>query len=484
MPKPIVTLSGSAFNNGMSIDDRHSGNSFSSVVGMDIYSKPGTTQLSRRLTQTTDTVVDDQVLHIVSSDTTGVDKLYAYAENGDLYSLSSGTWSLGRAVSNSDGEGLFAFADNLYYFRTTDIGRLNNVTYNDTYWSGLAGVSSIQGADRHPAVLYARNMLFGHANKVGKLESDETTADDEALILPDGYEIYSMTVWNDFVVIGTKNSSGIKGERVILWDGVSTTISQELVVPDPGVSALFDYNNSLKAFIGGKVFRYTGSEFEVEKDIGIKGSDTESYETIMVDNGAVDIFNEKLLMGVQERSGAENFVYGVYALGRHSLETNTSLSIPFLTSQGNTSTEITALTTFDESAGRELLYVAWKDTTGTDFGIDKLDVANVVETGSYLLTNVINLPEDFGRAIKGMKVDWFDDTGDPNDSYITVKYRIDEDIESQDDTTNFTTLGTITSDNRSDILYGIFKLAKKIQLKLEFTTTSTKNIRVENIYIY
>ncbi len=479
MPRPLLQIN--SFGKGISLDDRHQQTGFSSVVGLDIYAKPGTVQLSRDAENTNDSVVDDQVLHFETSDTSGIDTKYAYAENGDIYSATAWTWSLGRAVSNSDGEGLQAFAGNLYYFRTTDVGRLSGSTWTDTYWTGTLGESAINGSASHPSIVFARKLYFAHSNIVSTIASDETTVEAEALVLPEGYEIYSMKQWNSYIVLGTKNSD-IKDERVILWDGVSDTISQEIVVPKPGVTALENYNNSLKAFIGGKIFRFTGSEFDVEKDFSVKGSDTENYQSVYVDNGAVEIFNEKLLFGVESRSGAEDFVYGIYAMGRHSLETETALSIPFLSSNGNTTTEITAMRTLGENVGKQELVFAWKD--GSNYGIDRLVASDVIESGAYLLTNVLNLREDVGRVIKGIKVDWFDDSG--GSSEIVVKYREDHNIDEQDDDSNFTTLGTITTSNRDDIMY-LHSLAKKIQFRLEFSADNADadpNIRLENIYIY
>jgi len=57
-------------------------------------------------------------------------------KGGNLYNIDGSTVTIGRAVANSSGNGLRSFGTSLYYFRDTDIGRLNSDAYDDDYWNG------------------------------------------------------------------------------------------------------------------------------------------------------------------------------------------------------------------------------------------------------------------------------------------------------------------------------------------------------------
>ena len=476
MPKPIYAITGQDLMSGMSIDDRHSTVGFSSIVGFDIYSKPGTAISTNPLTSINNTTVDQKILQFEPFD----GDVYAYASGGDLYKIDGSTGStvtLARAVATSSGNGLRQFAGKLYYFRNTDCGRYDGTDFDDDYWTAVAAGGALTSTE-HPSVVFARTLFFGNGNKVASLQSNETTQNDAALTLPSNYNIYSMCVWNGFIVLGTKDSTNLENERVILWDGVSATISQEIEIPKQGASALINYNNLLKAFIGKNLFYYTGSDFAVEKAV-VKGLDKVNQPTAFVNSGAVEIYEEKIVFGFDFASSNVFTPYGIYAIGRHSAETENAMCVLF-TPPSSLYNEATAIYSGNIIAnGRNDLYVAWTDATNTYFCISRLGTTTLATgTDPYILTNVINISTDFGRKIKGVKVET------PDTMLVTVSYRIDDDIDVDDESSDFTELGQLNATTGQNILYGINKIAKKIQFKFVFDKSQSTGHSIENIYIY
>jgi len=116
------------------------------------------------------------------------------------------------------------------------------------------------------------------------------------------------------------------------------------------------------------------------------------------------------------------------------------------------------------------------------------------ENAQNILTPAYELPRaEFGRLVKGVRLEFagpMSTTSGINE--VTVLFRADEDIDYQNDTLNFTTLGTIDNDpgsnnNQDDILYGVYEKVRRIQFKFEFRNAGTfanDNLGVTKINIY
>ena len=111
--------------------------------------------------------------------------------------------------------------------------------------------------------------------------------------------------------------------------------------------------------------------------------------------------------------------------------------------------------------------------TGVVYRVDALSTTTG-NTGAYVETQQYELTQDDDKTlIKGVKV--FAKPL-PDGTSIDVSYSIDE--------ASYVSLGTITSANQDDILYGIYKRGERLQVKLEMTSNGTNLPEIYKINIY
>jgi len=493
MPKtPILTLDSDDMAAGM-VADITKGRGFSTVFGCDIHTKPGQIRAQSRLEADDDTIfqtnTDYPLWFDVYDANGGTKELYAWSKEGRLYRRTAGAWAALRTVASADGQGLSAFQTSLYYSTRAGIGKLTgDPTVGGNYTDAFKAFTTAVGSSNYaPHCKFAGSLYVANGRYVSKLSSDQTTWSAQALVLPIGYICQAITEWNDKLVIGTRSGSATSDEKIFLWDGISEFPDQVITIPKPGVSALYNHNNQLKASIGNGMYRFTGSDFERQFRYPKVGLPRDGYGVEILP-GAIAGYEERILFGL-----GQNRLSGVYTWGRRDEAFPNALALDFpLSSGGSSDVIIGAIASFGTINDKEVFYVGYFDVTNSLYVVDVLDITSNCLT-AYVLTSVISLPSNYGTLVEGVRLE-FDGQIEDNNAInkVVVKYRTDDDIDYEDDTTNFTTLGTIDRDptgenNHDQVLSGIYERCRKIQFKFEITSdaaSASDNMGITKIHLY
>lgn len=460
-------------------------NGFQMMHCLDPFTRPGVLRVSPRMEADDDSAVVDVIKWFEVYDANGgTPALYGLDESKKLYYRTGGVWTLLHTNANSGGaQGLKRFNTSLYY---TSYGRLGKLTGDPTvagnYTDSHKNLKETISSGYNPMEVFAGALYILNDRYVAKLESDETTFEDEALTIAEGYKLQSVCVWNDYLVMGTSSTTAVAKEAVFFWDGVSDFPEKIVEVPKPGASALFNKNDTLYAFIGDAIYYYNGSEFKPHKKLPgtFDGVDTDSTE---VNPGAVDLFEERMLFGTSHLSGtlgtAKN---GIYSLGASTDEYPDILVRSFqLTAVEERRITIGAIKVFGTVNNRPTLYASYEDVVNGTFGVDVIDYDRRFRDEAYLVTLPFASDKDKGELIKGVKLRFGATLG--GGVQVTVKYRIDENINPENDDSDWTTLGAITSTNQSEILYGIYSRIHELQLRLDFQSSSSTGEGPELLYV-
>ena len=304
-----------------------------------------------------------------------------------------------------------------------------------------------------------------------------------------------MVEWNDRLVIATSSGIGTANEKVFIWDGISEFPELIISVPKPGATALFNYNNFLKAFISQKIYRFTGTDFEIERQVG-KTRRNDDLLSPEVEPGAVELYEDRMLFGMAQNNDSNDtaFLSSVYSLGRHNERFPIALVAEFPVSSGGTAgMVIGAIKVFGTENDKEVFYVGYNDQESSLYVVDRINNGSRYLNSAYFLTSVIEMPGNYGKLIEGVRLEFAGQiSSNTAVNNIVVKYRTDDDINYDDDTKNFTTLGTIDRDsgannNHDEILSGIYERPHKIQFKFELTANSgqaSDNLGITKINIY
>lgn len=500
MPKtPILTLNAKDFIRGMG--PVGVSGAFSTFYGCDIHSKPGQIRTQTALVADDDTIFQtnsDYPVWFKSYDqNNGTEELYAYGKSDRLYRRTGGAWAQIRNITpNAEGQGLEHFQTSLYYSTRGGIGKLTGDptvggNYTDNFKSFTSDVSSSGFA---PMKKFAGSLYIGNNRYISKLDADETSWTQKALTLPVGFVVSALEEWNDRLIIATKSGIQTTEERVFIWDGISEFPEQIIKVPKPGASCIFNYNNALKAFIGRSLYHFNGSDFITELQFPKTGLPSELRAPTVYPN-AVELFDERMIFGVSEDQLANDtqFLSGIYGYGKSDERFPNALTFDFPISTGVSSElRITAIATFNTVNDRPVLYVGSYDVGNSLYAVDVLDYSER-NANAYFVTNVLELDGNYGRLIEGVRVEFEGLMSDNNAiNKVVVKYRTDGDIEYDNDTTNFTTLGTIDRDtsgnnNYDEVLSGIYERARKIQFKFEILSDGSNvddNLGITRIHIY
>jgi len=493
MPKKPIAVYDD-FNTGIAVNPDKG---YHGMYGFDIFALPGALLTNYEFQPDDDTAIttnDDPIVWFEIYDENGLaPKLYGYDNYGVLYVRESGTWTELRDTWQSNGHGLKAFGTSLYYLRRDYLGKLTGDdtvggNYNDTFKSIPFSFSL---GDYGQMVVFAGSLYIPNGRYVSKLDSDETTFTSAALTLAVGYEIRSATVWNDYIVLGTKSSTRSIDEKIVLWDGTSDAPNIIIDIPKPGVSALFNWDNLLLAFIGDKIYYYTGSDFAILRRLPKTAQRTESYPiSISILPGAVTQFGDRILFAAT--SGTAQFPSGVYALGRPDKDHPIALTLESIASTGELyNITIGALSSFGTLNGIPMLYLSYEDAHTAGVDVRQASALYRIED-SYLISPVLTLPEA-GGLVQGVRIRFMEALRESRSvGRVTVYYRVDTDIVYHNDISNWTELGEIDNDptngndNMDDILYGLCIRPDRIQFKFVNHQTQTQigGVQIAQIEIY
>lgn len=470
---------------------------FSSMALLDPYSEPGVLRINNAPSALTGTTTGDPTAFEIYDD--GSPAVYVYTDDSELYEIVTTTLTIRRSIAGGNaGHCLKAFQTSLYYTwysLGSNAGQLGKLTGDSTvagnYSNSFKALATMDdNGEFYPMEIFAGALYIANGRYVSKLESDETTFTSQALTVAKGLIIQSMIVWEDRLVLGTRSRENTGDEYIMFWDGISDFPEQIIKVPKPGASALANKNNTLFAFIGGEVYYYTGSEFEVAFGFPKLRDDLTIGESpFKVNPNAVDLYKERLLIGTSETFGY--VPTGVWCLGKNSAPYDDALTLAYV-SDSTQSNFISPLVDW-VTALKVIKSSSSEPASGTIyFGCDggavyKVNASSdLYTTGAYMVTEIFTVADVYGRLMKGVRPQFASAVTGINNS-VTIKYRADNDISLVDDTANWTTLGTVTHTNTSEeqILYGIYKRVRRIQFRVEFTTdNNTFDSLLAGLYIY
>jgi hypothetical protein len=468
------------FSGGISTDETaQASNAFQAGVEVDIHDRVGILRPSFTLAQESTTTA--LVTAIDSFDGDGTDKLYGF-DGSLIYQRTGTTWATDRTLSGTtaltDTPTMVKWNDAIYYATKNDVGRLTGTTYDDDYLTTvLSGTLPAQDAAWKPMKSFLDSLFIGDGRFVSSI-STAPVFTQKALTLPLGFRIRDMEVIGDRLAIACGGDSATAGDSskstVFFWDGTSALPESRVEVDAiGGIQSIKNIDNILYLFTrnvappqpaGIDIYFYNGSDFDLLKTIPNAPGDTDSCR--MYPN-AVANYNNNLLVGTTRVSGGTNQNHGVWKWGRANRDFPRSLVLDNLTSDDEQSdVTIGSIFVFGDQ-----YFVANK--TGSTFRIDALSTT-VASSAAYIESQVYELTNDEDPTlVKGVKI--FAKPM-PASTTVVVKYALDG--------AAFSTLGTITSANQNDILWGIQQRADIIELRIEMTSNGVNRPEIYKISLY
>ncbi len=223
---------------------------------------------------------------------------------------------------------------------------------------------------------FKEGIAVGHGNKLGWWDGSVWTLD--RIELPPGFNIRSLEVYNEYLVIGcwkgihiTDNDEGY----LFFWDGASDTFNFFVTAQDGGVSALLNSKNSIISFLGSDGTFYKDYQ-PFTKVQQIPKVDFSEYVDIYP--GAVTNWRSLSFFGMSGSSDSSDMLRGVYAYGSRSSKYPAALCFAFSISTGNSGStvKIGAI----KGIGN-YLYIGWSD--GSTYGVDRVANSGNCFTSGY-----------------------------------------------------------------------------------------------------
>lgn len=479
MPTPILTISD--FSGGV-LDDptEQSSNGFQEIVGIDIFSNPGVLRPSPAFSNETSTAVVALITAIDNFDGDGTDKLYGF-DGSKVYKRTTTTWSVDRTLSGTtaltDTPTMLKWNGAIYYATKNDVGRLTGTTYDDDYLTTvLSGTLPAQDAAWKPMKGFLDKLFIGDGRYVSSINTSAVFTAQE-LVLPLGNRIRQIEIINDRLALACGGDSATGGDpsksTVFIWDGVDTKPEAIIEVNTVGGSQalktidnvlfLFARNTAPPAPAGIDIYYYNGADFELFKTIRNAPGETDS---VRMYSNAVENFNNDLLFGTSIDSGSGQ-LHGIWKLGRIRNGQGRVLTLAStLPSAEESNVVIGAVKVFGNQ-----YFASYKE--GSTYRVAASSTTAMAD--GYIKTQYYEIDQSsFSGLVKGVKI--FAKPM-PSNTSITVLYDIT-------DSGTYTSLGTISSTNQNDILYGIYKRVDRIQFKLYFTSSSQTFPEVFKIEVY
>jgi hypothetical protein len=345
---------------------------------LDVVSEPTYLTLNPATAKDSGTVVVDLVKWIVSASPSNTNT-YFYGDAGYIYSrTSAGTWTMLQKTANSHGQGMELYDDYLYYAQDTQIGRygpLSTTPAFDDDWQTALDNTSAAGLRIAPIKSFAAGFAIGHGNNLGWW--DGTVWDVDRLNFPTGYNVRSLDVLDEYLVIGTWKGSSVTDSEdgiVFFWDGTATTYNFFTPIPEGGVQAVLNSRNRLLTLAGAEGTLYINySPFQKIHKIPYVG--LSKYVEVLP--GAVTNWRGISLIGVAGNTDSTTLTQGVYMWGSKSDKYNEILSLLYAPSHGKvnlTTSHIGALKGIGST-----LFVSWQDNvawtiTGIVFSNSSADI--------------------------------------------------------------------------------------------------------------
>lgn len=371
----------------------------------------------------------------------------------------------------------------------TTSGPSNNRLSTNSFKKILVGID-LDATDQPIIYIGNGNNVASITNWTYYYDSSVTfDVNKSALALQPGYWAYNLNNLGKYLAIGcTGEGAGIydtisnKNSALILWDRSSTSFNLPIFWKENGITSSLQMQNRLYLAIGnrGRIFVTDGTNFEQVKRIPFVYNRQFGNYAYIYPN-AMTLHNGDILVGVS--GTGTDATYGVYAMSITPAQVGNS-EIPYPTimrnspSTGGTGSSQQLNIGFLYSTGADTLIIGWQD--GTSYGVDT--ITSTVTSGykSVIYSPYYEVGTELSKkTYKRMEISLT--TPLLTGQKIKVSYR--ENLNG-----TWTQIGEYTSTNfgTNNVYNCPANLASKVklQLKIEFDTTTTNNIEFQSLRIY
>ncbi|MDE2026116.1 MAG: hypothetical protein KGJ07_06485 [Patescibacteria group bacterium] len=448
-------------------------NSVTSIVGFDIHSVPGALLVAQQMTLESGAPTDDLYKILPCSD----GNIYLFGKtNGKVYKNASGTYTLLGTVSPAAGSAgildAIEFNNNIYYFMQSRVGEWTFAsafsTRNDSKFT-----FSVTNSTYHPSIIVNDVLYIGDGTNIAQIDTSDVFTGN-ALVLSSPQIICSLGRQVTDLLIGTIISNSVPISHVFRWDTWSISYTNDYPVPEVGVNCFIqagDTDVQIQAGLSGNIYALVSSVFKLIKQV------PSNFPTVYSPSAqananypAVAVLNGVPLFGMSNVTGNPGY-QGVYAYGSHASNYPKVLSLPYPISTGNLSN----VTVWSLAVVGLTLYISWKDTTsGTVYGVDKLDYSNKF-TSAFFETRLIKFSRIFLDIYSKVVV-----------NYQTLPASCDIKIYQNSDWAGYvqyTGSDIYTDSDRTQVVGNLQPRAKSIMFKIEPVVSGNNAPIIEDVIV-
>lgn len=445
-------------------DSKYQGqkNSVVEAVGFDLHGEPGILRHNQKLTKESGSTIDDLVKKILPC-SDGLTYLFG-STNGKIWSrTSAGVYALeATAAPAAGGVGIFdawEYQGFIYYSMQSRLGRV--AVGAPTAWAGRNdswATFTNTDPEFHPFREVNQVLYIGDKHYLAQVDAGTFSAN--ALDIKTPLRIKSLGKMLTNVILGTFVNVYKVATEIFNWNTWSQSFSASDEIPEIGINCFLatDNYNLINAGRKGNLYSYNGSQLDQFKVI--PGDWRGTNEALVHPNASCNM-NGVPLFGFSNVSG-NPIKQGIYSLAGYDRNYPKVLNLEWLISTGNSSNlDIGAV----EMVGNTLL-VAWKDqTTGTVYGVDKIDLTAKVVT-AYFVTRVINIARNDSKTLSG----YVGYRSLPNDATIKIYYKVNYATSWVEATT------TVDSIRKTVYLEKAFPEANALEIKVESNAATGANV--------
>lgn len=236
----------------------------------------------------------------------------------------------------------------------------------------------------HPAMQFLQYTLYGNERYVAQhepLEDNATNAEWQRhrLTFPSGYEVCGMTPYQEFAAIACErqNSNGsidFQNGIIFLWNGIDTTYSQAIPIPEGSPQSIYSYENELYWHAGGSWYTLVGGKPQrIRRLPGATEEFGGVYNQIGINPNMATVRRGVLLSGFPTSTANSGIEHGVYSLGSLDRTYVPSFGLDFNISTGSRFNSGNNLRIGCVKNLGDLFFVSWRDDFNSKpYGVDSL----------------------------------------------------------------------------------------------------------------
>ena len=232
------------------------------LVNVDVHSELGAVQCQTKL-ETASTTPNEPCIQATASNG---DVFFASTTSGNIWKLSSGTYSLVHTNSNGANKGIHFFNGNLYYATSGYLGKISGsaASSEDTWSSQNDSFGTFTNGDDYKPMFNLNLSLFIGDGKYLASVDYAGTFSANALDLNSDQRITTIAGVGTSLLISSTNNYASK---VYAWDTYSSSWTSEDDVPETSINCFIPTDNIVFAQAGDNIYYWTGSRMQKFKQI-------------------------------------------------------------------------------------------------------------------------------------------------------------------------------------------------------------------------